>query len=145
MNDDYPDNELPIGEAPHPESRASLDALVNAYADARRAREEADDRVKRLTDIEQRAETALFDEMERLNLRSVKHDRGLFMLNDLAWASVEDREAVLSWAQREFPELLTLNNQRLSVLVREYLKGERDEMPPGTGFKTSRKINWRRG
>ena len=133
-----------------PDTPESVDApedinvLVGAYADARNIREEADDRAKRLREIEMALEVRLFDEMERLNLRSVRHARGLFSLNDLAWASVVDEALVRAWAENEMPEILLPNASRLAVVVRQALKGERDSMPPGVEPRFSRKINWRR-
>lgn len=124
--------------------KGDLDLLIKAYADARNAREEADERAKALRAAEGAVEVQLFDAMERLSLRSVQHERGRFGLNDLAWADIEDSDVAREWAKAAMPELLTLNNQRLSMIVREFLKGERDELPPGVGFKTSRKISWRR-
>jgi len=118
--------------------------LVNAYADARNAREEAADRTKRLGAVEAACEAALFDAMEKLNLRSVQHARGRFTLNDLAWASVADEDKAREWAEAAMPELLMLNRQRLSAVVRQFLRGERDAMPPGVDYSVSRKISWRR-
>jgi glutathione S-transferase len=99
--------------------------------------------VKRLQENEDRATEALFDALERTGLRSVKHELGTFSLNDLAWPSITDAEAARKWAQAEMPELITLNNARLAVVVRDYLKGERDNLPAGVDFRTSRKIGWR--
>lgn len=124
--------------------RGELDVLIRALADARNEHEEASDHEKALRLIAEGHETALFDAMERLNIRAVRHERGLFTLNDLAWAKIEDRAAALAWAEANEPELLTLNNQRLSVVVREHLKGERAELPAGVAFSTTRKITWRR-
>lgn len=127
-----------------PVAGGGLDALITAYADARTAREQADDRAKRLRDTEAKVEAALFDEMEKLNLRSVRHARGLFMLDDKAWATVLDESALRAWCEREMPEVLLPNMTRLAVIVRQALKGERDEMPPGVEPRFSRKLNWRR-
>lgn len=123
--------------------RGALDGLIAAYADARNVREEADERAKRLREIEDRAEAELFDALERLSIRSVRHARGLFSLSDLAWASVLDEDSARQWAEAERPELLTLNRQRLSVIVREALK-EAQPLPPGIDYKVTRKITWRR-
>lgn len=126
------------------EARAGLDALIRAYVDARIVREAASAREKELRAIEDRAEADLFDAMERVNLRSATHDElGMFILSDLAWAKVTDEAKAREWAEHEAPELLLLNRQRLAVVVREALKGERD-MPPGVDWTTSRGVNWRR-
>jgi len=141
------DDELPVGgidTAAMPEVKANLDALIEAYADARIVREEALDTVNRLRETEARLEARLFDEMEKLNVRSVRHARGLFILNDLAWADVTDEAAVRDWANAEMPEILLANRSKLATLVREALRGEREAMPPGVEPKFSRKINWRR-
>lgn len=131
-------------DAPLLVEKGDIHLLVEAYADCRNAREEADERAKGLRSAEDAAEAALFEAMERLNLRSVQHARGRFTLNDLAWASLSDEDKAREWAEAEMPELLTLNRQRLSVLVRQHLKGERPEMPPGVDYRVSRKISWRR-
>lgn len=123
----------------------SINALIEAYAAARSAKTEAAERQKKLQQVEDHATRDLFDALERVNLRSVKHDTlGTFSLNDLAWPKVVDEELVRAWAQMEMPDVITVNKQRLAVIVREALKGERD-MPPGLEYSTSRKINWRGG
>lgn len=88
------------------------------------------------------AERDLFDLLEDQGLRQVKvAGLGTFGLNDLAWARIEDAGAARSWALVFQPDLISLNTQRLSVLVREALRGEEGkEIPPGVGFTTSRKI-----
>lgn len=136
-------DDVDIGVPVTPVEGGTIDQLIMAYADARTAREQADDRAKRLRETESKVEAALFDEMERLNLRSVRHARGLFMLDDKAWASVLDEHQLREWCEREFPEVLLPNLTRLAVLVRQAVKGER-EMPPGVEPKFSRKLNWRR-
>lgn len=144
---DVDDLSLAFGQATGApvEARGELDALINAYADARLYREQADDHAKKLRATETEIEGKLFEAMERLNLRAVRHARGLFTLNDLAWAVVDDEGSARDWAESNMPELLLLNRQRLSVVVREHLKGERDALPPGVSWRTSRGINWRRG
>jgi hypothetical protein len=134
--------DLPIGgRAKDP----GINTLIEAYAAARSARLEAVERVKRLQLVEDRATADLFDAMERVDLRSVKHDRlGTFALNDLAWPKVSDEETARAWALTEFPEAITINRSRLAVIVREALAGERD-MPPGVDYALSRKISWRGG
>ena len=127
---------------PRAEAQQGLTALATAYAEARTYREQAQRRLAALQETEDRAAVALFDAMERQDLRSITHELGVFGLNDLAWAKIEDRDAAVAWAEANEPELLTLNNQRLSVAVREFIKGERPEMPPGVGFTASRKIRW---
>lgn len=121
-----------------------IDALVERYVRARVERERAEEELKRLRSIETEAELALFDALERYGLRAVVHEAyGHFRLNDQAWARITDLAAAREWAESQAPELITLNHQRLSVLVREFLRGERDELPPGVGYTTSRKIAWR--
>ena len=142
MNDDYPETEDPA--APTIDDRSSLDALIGAYADARNEREVADDTAKRLREVEGRLEAQLFDDLERLNLRAVRHARGLFSLNDLAWASVTDESALRVWLEDRMPEVLLPNMSRLAVVVRAALKSD-DEMPPGVEPRFARKISWRRG
>lgn len=122
---------------------ADINVLVMAYADSRVAREAAEEHAKQLRRAEEAIEVQLFDLMEKMNLRSVQHARGRFSLNDLAWPVTEDADAAREWAKIAQPDLLLLNNQRLAVIVREALRGERD-MPPGVDFRTSRKISWRR-
>lgn len=90
-------------------------------------------------------ESQLFDALENAGLRQIRTARGLFTQNDLAWAKITDPAAAKAWADQNMPELLTLNLQRLSKLVRDHLKGETsDGMPAGVDFTTSRKITWRR-
>lgn len=127
-----------------------LKQLADKLADARVALEEAEDRAKRMRSAYESLEGQLFDALENAGIRQFRTARGLFSLNDLAWAAVEDEEAARRWADQSAPELLTLNRQRLSVIIRHVLKGEEDhglgkgELPPGTSYTTSRKIGWRR-
>jgi hypothetical protein len=124
--------------------KAGLDDLVVAYATARDNRERVSDEEKALRAIEARAELALFDRMEALSLRSVRHGTlGLFSLNDMANAVVTDEAALREWALEVMPELMLPNRQRLGKIVRDTLK-EGGDLPPGTDFATYRKINWRR-
>lgn len=122
-----------------------INSLIEAYAAARSVRVEAQAHLKRCQAVEDRATADLFDAMERVNVRSLTHDTlGTFSLNDLAWPKVTDEEAARAWAQTEFPEAITINRQRLAVIVREALRGER-QLPPGVDYSLSRKINWRGG
>lgn len=122
----------------------SLDAMIRAFSAARTQYEAADKRSKELHRVADELAIVLFDAMERLSLRSVRHELGTFSLNDLAWASIKDRDAALAWANAEMPELVTLNNQRLSVYIREWIRGEHPDPIPGVDFTASRGINWRR-
>lgn len=107
--------------------------------------EMAEDEAKRIRGDYEAVEAALFDAMENAGLRTIRTERGLFMMNDLAWAKVTDADAARAWADQNMPELLLLNQARLSKIVRDTLKGEREgELPDGVTFTTSRKINWRR-
>lgn len=121
---------------------AYLSDIIDAYALSREAYERADEVAKQKRETMEKVEAQLFAEMERQNLRSVKHDRGTFYLNDQAWARVADEVAARQWAQHEHPELITLNRSRLSVLVREALK-EGQPLPPGVDFTASQKVGWR--
>lgn len=126
-----------------PEQR-QLNLLINDYADRRRTREDIEADAKEARGLEEKAELALFGFLEAANLRSVRHERGLFYLNDQAWARVTDEDKARAWAEAEMPEIITLNRQRLSVVVRERIKESRD-LPPGVDFTTTQKIGWRRG
>lgn len=125
--------------------------LADKVADSRITLDRASDIQKQAQAEYDAAEAELFDAMENADLRSIRTERGLFSLNDLAWASVEDEDQARTWAEHHLPELLTLNRQRLSVIVRKIIKGEEDapgvpagQTPPGVTFRTSRKITWRR-
>lgn len=128
--------------------RRLADILADARVEYEQAQEIADDRKKAYDAIE----AAMFDALEAAGIDSIRTARGLFRLNDLAWARIEDPEAAKAWADEAMPELLTLNNQRLSKIVRDALKGEitiegavpGTGLPPGVGYTTSRKITWRR-
>lgn len=128
-----------------------LRELADAVANDRIQLDKANDIAKEAQALYDVSEVALFDAMENAGLQSVRTERGLFRLNDLAWASVDDEELARRWADEYMPELLTLNRQRLSVIVRKVIKGEEDapgttpgQTPPGVTFRTSRKITWRR-
>lgn len=121
---------------------AHIKDLIEAYAAARSVRTEAANRLKHLQAVEDQAAGALFDALEAQGLRSVRHELGLFSLNDLAWASITDPEKAREWALVAEPELITLNAQRLSKMIRDRL-AEGEELPPGVDFRTTRKINWR--
>lgn len=133
-----------------PPADTFLSDLADKVADARVLLDKAQDIEKQAREEYELAEAALFDALENANVRAIRTPRGLFTLNDLAWASIEDPEAARHWSITEMPELVTLNSQRLSKLVRDFLRGNVDEpgalteMPPGVAFKTSRKITWRR-
>lgn len=116
---------------------------VERYADACIVLDEAMDAEKAARATKERLEDALFDALEAEGVRQVRHHRGLFSMNDLAWAAVEDESKAREWAEAEHPEIITLNRMRLSVMVREAIKAGTD-MPPGVTFSTSRKVTWRR-
>ncbi len=122
---------------------ATLEELAIRVAESRFALEQAMDVEKQTRAIYEMAETALFDALEAEGLRQIRTPRGLFSMNDLAWASVDDEDKARLWAEAENPELLTLNRQRLSVMVRRALENG-EPLPPGVTFTTSRKITWRR-
>lgn len=122
-----------------------LEQMTHRLADLRIRLEMAEDEAKRIRGDYEQVEGELFDALENAGLKSVRTGRGLFTLNDLAWAKVTDQEQAKAWADQEMPELLTLNLSRLSKIVRDTLKGERQgDIPPGVDYSTSRKINWRR-
>ncbi len=119
--------------------------MTDKLADLRIRLEMAEDESKRIRGNLEAVEHDLFDALENAGAKQIRTERGLFSLNDLAWAKVTDPEAAKAWADAEMPELLTLNLQRLSKVVRDTLKGEREgAIPPGVDYTTSRKINWRR-
>jgi len=125
--------------------------LADALADARINLERAKDEVSNLQGVYDAIEADLFEALENLDVRSFRTPRGLFMLNDTVWASVSDEAAARQWAEANMPELITLNRNRLAVVVRTVLKGEEavpglepGQQPPGVDWKASRKINWRR-
>lgn len=116
---------------------------INAFADAKNALDEARDVMELAQKKADYAESRLFDLLENAGLRQVRSERGLFSMNDLAWAQVTDGEAARAWAEANMPEIITLNRSRLSVVVRTALK-EGEALPPGVDFTTSRKVSWRR-
>jgi hypothetical protein len=120
-----------------------LKALAESVADYRNVLDEAMDAEKVARANYEEAEAALFDALEAAGIRQFRTERGLFSQNDLAWAQVEDESAARAWAEASMPELLLLNRQRLSSLVREGIR-EGHPLPPGVTFTTSRKITWRR-
>ncbi|HEY6058725.1 MAG TPA: hypothetical protein VIV06_11870 [Candidatus Limnocylindrales bacterium] len=124
-----------------------LDGLAAEYAKARTALDQALDALKPVRAAHDEAERALFDAMENQGLASIRTHLGLFRVDDLADAKVEDEGAARAWAEQAMPELLLLNRQRLSALVRRILRGEEDvpkELPPGVTFATRQGITWRR-
>jgi histidinol dehydrogenase len=123
--------------------RGDLAVIADDVAASRIALETAMDAEKSARAVYETYEAELFDALENAGIRQFRTGRGLFTQNDLAWAQVEDEEAARAWAEATAPELLLLNRQRLSVLVRAALK-EGDDLPPGVTFTTSRKITWRR-
>ncbi len=124
--------------------RADLKAIADDLANARVELDKAADAEKAARAVYEQYESELFTALENAQLLQFRTERGLFSRNELAWAKVENEDTARAWAEANLPELLLLNRQRLSVIVREYLKGERDELPPGVDFTTSRKITWRR-
>jgi len=120
--------------------------LADLLGDARIVLDKANDVAKEAQTAYDAVEAKMFDALENAGLQQIRTERGLFRLNDLAWASVTDETVAREWAEHNEPALLLLNRQRLSVIVRQVLKGEGDytEMPPGVDFRTSRKITWRR-
>jgi len=141
--------DIAAGYLPAPDVLKRLaDVLADARIEYDKAQEIADDRKKAYDAVE----AATFDAMEAAGLTSIRTERGLFRLNDLAWAKTEDPEAAKAWADTYMPELLTLNNARLSKVVRDALRGDvpiEGAVPgtglmPGVGFTVSRKVTWRR-
>jgi len=125
-------------------SDKKIEALATQYAAAKRLLEGIKEDEKEQSKATASIEAALFDALEDAGLTSVKIDGlGSFRLNDLAWAKIEDRQLALAWADNNKPEMLTLNHQQLSMVVREAIK-EDGEIPPGVTFTTSRKIGWRK-
>ena len=129
--------------ADHPAIKR-INHLIRRFSGAKLALEDAKSTEKEASKEASKIEAELFDALEDAGLRSVKVDgMGTYGLNDLAWASIDDRAQAMAWAEEQRPELLTLNHQQLSVLVRDSLKGD-GEMPPGVTFTTSRRISWRK-
>jgi hypothetical protein len=140
-----------VTDAPTVAAGGKIAELCDLVADRKILVDRADDLAKQARAEYEEVEAQLFDLMENAGLASVRTDRGLFRLNDLAWASVEDEDQARAWAEANMPELMMLNRQRLSVVVRKIIKGEEDapgvtpgQTPPGVTFRTSRKITWRR-
>jgi hypothetical protein len=137
------------------DSGSVLAEAADRLADARIAVERLEDARKVAQDEYDKVEAQLFDALEAAGIESIRTERGLFRINDLAWPKVVDADVARAWAEANVPELLTLNHQRLGKLIRDSLKGESafeggrtDEygniLPPGVDFTTSRKITWRR-
>lgn len=134
-----------------PDATGQLRELVEELAAARRALADMKEKLKPYQLAEDAAESALFDALENASMRSVRHkDLGLFTLSDLAEPRIEDPIAFVAWADKAAPELLTANRQRLAVVVREVLRGERpaitdtaEGLPPGVAYSTRRTIGWR--
>lgn len=120
-----------------------LVAMTEKLALLRIRLETAEDEAKRIRGDYEAVEHDLFDALENAGMRQMRTEWGLFTLNDLAWAHVTDPEAARAWADQQLPDLLSLNQARLSKIVRDRLK-EGGELPPGVDFRTSRKITWRR-
>jgi hypothetical protein len=136
---------------PAPDTRRSdLADLAEMLANARVTLDEANDVAKEKQAVYDTIEADLFDQLENAGIQQIRTERGLFRLNDLAWATVTDEAAAREWAEQNEPALLLLNRQRLSTVVRQIIKGEAvpglepGQFPPGVDFKTSRKITWRR-
>jgi hypothetical protein len=123
--------------------RGDLKAIADDLAGARVQLEAAMDAEKEARATYEQFETELFEALENAGIRQFRTERGLFTQNDLAWATVTDEEQARAWAEANMPELLLLNRQRLSTVVRSALK-EGEALPPGVDFTTSRKITWRR-
>lgn len=125
-------------------AEAVIRDLAAEYAVAKAALDQAMEAEKTARDAAEEAETKLFDALEGSGLKSVRIDElGLFSRSELAWASVEDEAKARAWAQEYKPELMLLNRQRLTSVVRQALKDMAD-LPDGVSFTTSRKINWTR-
>jgi hypothetical protein len=158
MTRDYIDRPAPDPEPPSvsyeeaTEDPSRVTRLADDLATARVNYDAAQDLANTLKERYDAIEANLFDVMEGAGLQSIRTERGLFRLNDLAWAKIEDPEAAKAWADDHMPELLTLNSARLSKVVRDALKGDvpiEGAVPgtglmPGVGFSLTRKITWRR-
>jgi hypothetical protein len=125
--------------------------LADTLANRKLAVLEAADILKIRQEEHDAAEAELFDALEATGVRQIRTPRGLFSLNDLAWARIADPEKARAWAETYLPEVITLNLQRVSKIVRDALKGEvdvegagPDGLPPGVTYSTSRKVTWRR-
>jgi hypothetical protein len=125
-----------------------LRQLADLVADYRLKLDELEEQEKAVRGDYEAAESALFDALENAGIRQIRTPRGLFTLNDLAWAKIEDPEKARAWADQNMPDLLTLNIQRLSPVIRHFLKGDADAgidaIPEGITYTLSRKITWRR-
>lgn len=145
----WPEGAIPDREPPAL-ARERLDTLSRRFAETRTEYERLDGLRKLAAEALDAATADLFDALEQLGLRSIRTARlGIFSLNDLADAKVEDPAAFVEWAKREAPEILHPNYQRLSKLVRDALKGDYEfpgtesELPPGVTYRTRRGITWR--
>lgn len=103
------------------------------------AEEALDEASKEVTKLE----LELFDAMEAQGLRLIRTPDGTFSLNDLAWAKIDNEAEARAWAEANLPEAITLNHNRLSVIVRERIKAG-EPLPPGITYSVSRKINVRK-
>lgn len=123
---------------------STLQDLARRYAEERETLNDMQAAAKAQQARVDEAQEALFTALENQGVESTRvPELGLFSMNDLAWARIVDRPRALAWAEERMPEVLTLNHQQLSKVVRDALKGE-GEMPEGVDFTTSRKITWRK-
>lgn len=129
--------------SPTEQAEARLSAIADKLANARNLLDAVEDSARQYRADYEQVEAELFEALEQQGLRSIRTDRGLFSLNDLAWAKIADAATARAWADENMPEVITLNHTRLSVVVREALK-KGEEPPPGIDYTLSRKINWRR-
>ena len=81
------------------------------------------------------AQAKVYERMERDGVESMKASGTLFVRSTTTYASMQNREEFIAWAEENEPELFESKERKalLNALVRERLDND-PELPPGVGM-----------
>ena len=81
------------------------------------------------------AQAKVYERMERDGVESMKASGTLFVRSTTTYASMQNREEFIAWAEENEPELFESKERKalLNALVRERLDNDQ-ELPPGVGM-----------
>ena len=81
------------------------------------------------------AQAKVYERMERDGVESMKASGTLFVRSTTTYASMQNREEFIAWAEENEPELFESKERKalLNALVRERLDNDQ-ELPPGVCF-----------
>lgn len=95
-------------------------------------------------DVFKKAQARLYERMEAESVQSMKVDGTLFVRSETAYATTQDREAFVEWAENHDSGLIEMKERAalLNQLIREKLDNG-EELPPGVGYYVRQVVSQR--